>query len=225
MSRLPTGFDVARIGTQPLRSWWMDIDIEGEENIPATGGGIIAANHLSFIDSMLLMYGLGRPVTFLGKSEYMDSMVTRHVFPAVGMIPVDRSGSGIRHSLQIARNRIEAGELIGIFPEGTRSRDGLLHDGHNGVAHLSLKTATPIVPVGIIGTDQAMPVGRRVPGRSRIQVRVGAPIQPERLKGRSATVRMREELTNQVMDSIAELSGQRRADDGPAATQREMTSA
>ncbi len=190
----------------------MDIDVQGLENIPDTGGAVIAANHLSFIDSMLLMYGLGRPVTFLGKVEYMDSMVTRHVFPAVGMIPVDRSGSGIRHSLQVARSRIEAGELIGIFPEGTRSRDGLLHEGHNGVAHLSLKTGAPIIPVGIVGTDRAMPVGRRLPSRSHVQVKVGSPIDPERLPGRSASVRMREQLTTKVMSSIGELSGQERAE-------------
>lgn len=212
MSRFPNGFDVARIGTQPLRSWWMDIDVEGAENIPESGGGVVAANHLSFIDSMLLMYGLGRPVTFLGKAEYMDSLVTRHIFPAVGMIPVDRSGSAIRQSLQAARSRIEDGELVGIFPEGTRSRDGFLHEGHNGAAHLALKTGVPIIPVGIVGTDRAMPVGRRLPGRSRVQLRVGAPINPGTLSGRSATVRARQELTSAVMDSIAQLSGQPRAE-------------
>lgn len=210
-SGLRISFDIGRLGTHPLRSWWMDVDVVGAENLPESDGGIIAANHLSFIDSMLLMYGIGRPVTFLGKVEYMDSMVTRHVFPAVGMIPVDRSGSGIRRSLQEARNRIEEGELVGIFPEGTRSRDGLLHDGHNGVAHLSLKTGAPIIPVGLVGTDKAMPVGDRVPGRAPVQVNIGTPIVPDPDRGRSASVRMREALTSQVMDSIADLSGQVRA--------------
>lgn len=192
----------------------MDVDVVGAENLPESEGGIIAANHLSFIDSMLLMYGLQRPVTFLGKVEYMDSVVTRHVFPAVGMIPVDRSGSGIRRSLQEARSRIEEGELVGIFPEGTRSRDGLLHDGHNGVAHLSLKTGAPIIPVGLIGTDKAMPVGDRIPGRAPVQIKIGAPIKPDIQRGRSASVRMREALTTEVMASIAELSGQTRAPGG-----------
>lgn len=216
MATTGSAFELVRIGTHPLRSWWMDIDVQGAENLPAFGGGIVAANHLSFIDSMLLMYGLDRPVTFLGKVEYMDSLATKHVFPAVGMIPVDRSGSGIRRSLQEARRRIGKGELVGIFPEGTRSRDGLLHEGHNGVAHLSLKTGAPIIPVGIVGSDQAMPVGSRLPGRAPVQIRVGAPIGPGAHRGRRASVRVREQLTTEVMDSIASLSGQRRCVVEPA---------
>ena len=190
----------------------LPVDIEGAENLPESGGGIVAAIHLSFIDSMLLMYGLSRPVTFLGKVEYMDSAITRHVFPAVGMIPVDRSGSGIRTSLQEARRRIDAGELVGIFPEGTRSRDGRLHEGHNGVAHLSLKTGAPIMPVGIVGTDVALPIGGRLPERSaRVRIRIGRPIEPERRSGRCASVRARTALTDAVMEAIKRLSGQDRA--------------
>lgn len=213
MNATGAAFGLVRIGTHPLRSRWMNIEWSGTENLPEFGGGIVAANHLSFVDSMLLMYGMERPVTFLGKVEYMDSLVTRHVFPAVGMIPVDRSGSGVRRSLQEARRRIEHGELVGIFPEGTRSRDGLLHEGHNGVAHLSLKTGAPIIPIGIAGTDEAMPIGSRLPGRSPVQIRVGAPIGPGAHRGRSASVRVREQLTAEVMDSIAALSGQERAVD------------
>ncbi len=212
MSGPRVAIDTARVITHPLRQWWMDVEIEGAEHIPDLGGAIIAANHLSFIDSMLLMYGLQRPVTFMGKVEYMESFATRHLFPAVGMIPVDRTGSGIRSSLQEARRRIDAGELLGIFPEGTRSRDGLLHEGHNGVAHLSLKTGAPIIPVGIRGTDAALPVGTRMPARSPIMIRVGAPIVRHANDSRVAGVRVRQELTSEVMNAIARLSGQARAD-------------
>ncbi len=81
------------LATKPVRERWLDVDVRNAENVPSFGGAIIAANHLSFIDSMMLMYGLDRPVSFVGKAEYLDSFVTRNVFPAIGMIPVDRSRS------------------------------------------------------------------------------------------------------------------------------------
>ncbi len=212
MRRRQVAFAVGRGATLPLREWWLDVTIVGEENLPEFGGGVLAANHLSFIDSMLLMYGLGRPVTFLGKVEYMDTFATRHLFPAVGMIPVDRSGTSIGTSLREARRRIESGELVGVFPEGTRSRDGLLQPGHNGVAHLSLKTDAPIIPIGLVGTDSALPIGSKRPQRTPIEVRLGAPIGPGGRGGRSPSMRQRRELTAEVMDSIAALSGQPRAE-------------
>lgn len=201
---------LARSATRPIRNWWLDVEIENREIVPDFGGAIIAANHLSFIDSMLLMYGLDRPVSFLGKVEYMDSLVTRSLFPAVGMIPVDRAGKGLASSLREARRRLDAGELVGIFPEGTRSRDGRLHPGHSGVAHLLLQTGCPIVPVGITGTDVAQPVGSRALRRAPITIRIGPLIGPGRARGR-VTVRDRIALTDEVMASIAALSGQTRA--------------
>lgn len=199
---------VTRAATHPLREWWLDVEIENANIVPEFGGAIIAANHLSFIDSMLLMYGLGRPVSFLGKVEYMDSFVTRSLFPAVGMIPVDRSGCGLAGSLREARRRLENGELVGIFPEGTRSRDGRLHPGHSGVAHLLLQTGCPVVPVGIIGTDRAQPVGDRRIRRTPITIRVGPLIGPARASGARPTMRDRLAVTDEVMASIASLSGQ-----------------
>lgn len=213
MERRSVTHAVAKTATVPVRDWWLDVTVENPEIVPDTGGAIIAANHLSFIDSMLLMYGLGRPVSFLGKVEYMDSFMTRHLFPAVGMIPVDRSGRGIGASLKEARKRLEAGELVGIFPEGTRSRDGLLHPGHSGVAHLLLQTGCPIVPVGLVGTDDALPIGSRRLQRDPITVKIGPLIGPPHLGGRRPTMRDRVALTDEVMASIAALSGQTRVDE------------
>ncbi len=198
----------AGVITGPFRDRWLDVTFEGEENIPDHGGVIIAANHLSFIDSMLLMYGLERPVSFLGKAEYMDSPLTKRLFPATGMIPVDRSGKGVATSLRAAQRRIEDGEVVGIFPEGTRSRDGRLHRGHTGTAHLALKSGAPIVPAGLIGTAEALPPGGRVPLRTPITVRFGAPIgRPPQLGLRHGR-ESRQALTDEVMASIAALSGQ-----------------
>ena len=202
------------LATQPVRERWLDVDIRNAENVPSFGGAIIAANHLSFIDSMLLMYGLDRPVSFVGKAEYLDSFVTRNVFPAIGMIPIDRSGRGLATTLRECRKRLDDGELVGIFPEGTRSRTGHLQEGHSGVAHLSLVSGAPIVPVGIVGTDEALPIGERRLRRSPITINIGRMIGPRPEVGRPS-MRDRLELTDEVMQSIASLSGQVRETSAP----------
>lgn len=195
-----------------LRRVWLDVNLEGAENVPDHGGVLLASNHLSFLDSVLLMYALPRRVTFLGKAEYMTSPATRVLFPRAGMIPVDRSGRSIQQSLGFAGDLLDDGEIVGIFPEGTRSRDGRLHRGHTGAAHLALKGRVPIVPVGITGTDLAQPPGARVPRRGApITLRFGAPIDPGRWVTRRLTASTKRELTDELMDAIAALSGQPRA--------------
>ncbi len=205
---------VARVATAPLRRWWLDVRFEGTENIPTDGGVVIAANHLSFIDSMLMMYGLERPVDFLGKADYLDSFVTRHLFPALGMIPVDRTGRGVASSLRAAQRRVARGEIVGIFPEGTRSRDGRLHRGHNGVAHLALRTGAPIVPAAVLGTDRVLPPGGRIPRRQpTVTIRFGAPIGPPPMVGGRHGRSARQALTDEVMATIAAMSGPEIADE------------
>lgn len=198
-----------RILSAPLRRRWLDVVFDGEGNVPVDGPAILAANHLSFIDSPLLMTGLDRPVVFLGKAEYMVNPVARHLFPRLGMIPVDRSGRGVSGALTRAGDVLRDGGLLGIFPEGTRSRDGRLGCGQLGAAHLALTTGAPIVPLGIVGSDAAMPVGQRVPSRGRrIVVRVGAPIDLGPYRALPRTRRTKRALTDEVMASIAQLSGQ-----------------
>ena len=200
-----------RRATAPLHRGWLDVAREGLENVPDHGGVIFAANHLSFIDSVLLMYSCRRQVTFLGKAEYLTMPATRRLFPAAGMIPVDRSGRGVGKSLGLAVDRLRAGEIVGIFPEGTRSRDGLLHEGHVGVGHLALKSGAPIVPIGILGTEVAMPPDSLIPRRTPITLRFGAPIDLGRWTGQRPTGAVKREITDEVMDAIAGLSGQRRS--------------
>lgn len=214
-------YRATRIASSPLRRLWLDIRLEDEANVPGTGGVVLAANHLSFLDSVLLMYSLPRQVSFLGKAEYLARWPSRKLFPAAGMIPVDRSGRGVVQSLDWAANRLRSGGVVGIFPEGTRSRDGLLHEGHAGVAHLALRTGAPIVPVGIIGSDVAQPPGARVPVRgTTVRLRFGSPIDLGRWAGRPPTGTTRREITAEVMDAIGALSGQARASDGQTAPVR-----
>lgn len=202
----------------PLRNGWLRVQHVGRENVPVDGPVVLAANHLAFIDSPLLMFGLGRPVTFLGKAEYLQHPVARQLFPAAGMLPLDRSGRNSRVTLDRVAEILSAGGVIGLHPEGTRSRDGLLHPGHAGVAQIALRSGAPIVPVALVGTDQAQPVGRIVPRfRSTVEVRYGAPIGLGRWADARRSAQSRRELTEEVMASIAALSGQDRAESGQTA--------
>lgn len=189
--------------------------VEGLGNIPASGGAIISANHRSFFDTPLLMTMTPRAVTFLGKAEYMDRRLTRYLFPALGMVPINRNAA--RESmaaLATAAQLLADGQLVGIYPEGTRSRDGDLHRGHSGVAHLAFMTGAPIIPVGLIGTETVQPIGANVPRpfRGPVRVRFGTPIFPADYRS-GGNRRRRRQLIDDVMASIATMTDQRRSDD------------
>jgi flavin-binding protein dodecin len=143
----------------------------------------------------------------------MDSWKTRRLFPALGLIPIDRAGSRrAMDALGIAANALTSGNVLGIYPEGTRSRDGLLHKGHTGVAQLALMTGAKIVPVGLIGTDRIQPVGAKVPRPFRRgELRFGLPIDPLSYGG--PTRRRRQQLTADLMESIRLLCGRPTSDD------------
>ncbi len=193
-----------RVLTHPFRSAWFDLQFDGLENVPATGPVILAPNHLSFLDSALLMFQLPRKVVFLGKAEYMNSRKTRF-FRAAGMIPVDRSGKGLVTTLGLAADVLDAGGVIGVFPEGTRSRDGLVHRGHTGAAHLAQRTNAALIPVGIVGTDAIQPPGARFPARGgSVVMRFGAPLD---IAGDETGASGRQAITDRLMQSIALLAG------------------
>jgi 1-acyl-sn-glycerol-3-phosphate acyltransferase len=182
--------------------------VEGEEHLPAAGAAIIAANHLSFFDSVVLALAVPRPLRFVGKAEYLDHWPTRRLFPALGMIPVERRSPRQAYgALRAAAQVLEADELFAVYPEGTRSHDGTLQEGHNGVGHLSVTTGASIIPAGIVGTDRIQPKGTRVPRPFRpATVRFGSPIDPHRYDGSRRECRRR--ITRDVMSAIGELSGQ-----------------
>src|SRR5687768_13855502 len=143
--------------------------VEGLHHVPATGPVIVASNHLSFIDSVVIPVVVPRKVAFLAKSDYftgtgVKGALTRAWFEGLGMLPVDRDDTGsAMASLETALAVLARGEAFGIYPEGTRSRDGRLYRGRTGVAHLALTARCPVVPVGLKGTDELQPVGSNVP--------------------------------------------------------------
>ncbi len=192
--------------------------VRGLENVPREGGVLLASNHRSFVDSVVIPVVVPREVVFLAKSEYFTGTgvrgaVSRAWFSGLGMLPVDRDDTGAAMaSLGVAREVLERGGAFGIYPEGTRSRDGRLYRGRTGAAHLALATGVPIVPVGLTGTERLQPVGARLPRLVPITVEFGAPIVTA---GRGEGVplgRARRELTDEVMDAIAALTGQERAE-------------
>ncbi len=191
------------------RLW--DIEMTGYDRLPVDGPAILCPNHISFFDSAILTFTLPRNISFVGKAEYMDSWKTKFIFPAMGMIPIDRSGGGKSDSaLDAARGVLERGELFGIYPEGTRSRDGNLHKGRTGAARLAMQIGCPIYPVGIVGTDLIQPPGARAPKlRKSCAVHIGRPITPERYANRGAEHLAWRSMMDEVMYEIREMTGQK----------------
>jgi 1-acyl-sn-glycerol-3-phosphate acyltransferase len=185
------------------------VKVEGRENVPKRGPVILASNHRSFLDSIFLPLVLRRRVTFVAKAEYFDDPKTAWFFRGVGQIPIRREGgSASERALASAGEVLTGGGVFGIYPEGTRTRDGFLHRGHTGAARLSMRTNTPIVPVGLIGTDEVQPVDKRMPRLfRRVTVRFGEPLDPGRYHDYDVEHLALRELTDEVMYEIAQLSG------------------
>ena len=193
------------------RLW--DLEIEGRENIPTNGPAIITPNHLSFCDSIFVPAALPRRVWAVGKGEYMDSWKTRHIFPAMGMIPVDRSGGdAAQAALDTAATVLDKGLLFMIYPEGTRSRSGFLHKGRTGAARLALRCNAPIIPTGHVGTMNVQPPDTFVmKPNKQVTVRFGEPMWIQDY-GAVEDPRTLRRFTDAVMFEIAQLSGQKYVD-------------
>lgn len=204
-------YTVAKAVLVPTFRFLWKITTEGLHNVPAEGPAIIAPNHISVLDSFFVPAVLPRRVTYVGKAEYMDDWKTRYVFPAIGMIPIDRAGGdSSTKALDAAARVLGAGELFGIYPEGTRSRDPRhLHKGHTGVARLALRTGAPIVPVGIIGSDAIQPPDAKMPKVfRRVHIRFGRPVSVDRYADRVDDHMLCRQITDEVMYEIRNLSGQ-----------------
>lgn len=192
--------------------------IEGLEHIPESGAAIVAGNHLSFADHFLMPAIIKRRITFLAKAEYftgpgLKGRLTAAFFRSAGQIPVDRSGkeagrAAIREGLGVLRR----GELLGIYPEGTRSHDGRLYKGKVGVAAMALKAQAPVVPCAMIGTFEAQPPGQKIPKMHRVTIRFGRPLDFSRYIGMDDEKAILRAVTDEIMYAILELSGQEYVD-------------
>ncbi|MCB1249447.1 MAG: 1-acyl-sn-glycerol-3-phosphate acyltransferase [Acidimicrobiales bacterium] len=207
-------YPVAKAILTPVFSFLWRIEVEGVEHIPASGPAIIAPNHISVLDSFMVPAALPRRITYVGKAEYLDDWKTSYLFPAMGMIPIDRAGGdSAQAALDTAASLLDAGELFGIYPEGTRARDGKLHKGHTGAARLALRCNCPIVPVGIQGTDVVQPPDAKFPKPfEHVRIRFGRPISVEKYRDRADDRLVLRQIIDEVMYEIRELSGQEYVD-------------
>ena len=192
--------------------------IKGAEKIPGTGPAILASNHLAVIDSFFLPLMIEREVVFVGKADYFTGKGFKGAFvkwfmTRVGTIPIDRSGGKkSQAALQKGLARLQSGELFGIYPEGTRSPDGRLYRGKTGVARLALRSGAPVIPVAMIGTNIAQPIGTKIPRLHRIGVVIGDPLDFSRYQGMEDDRYVLRAITDEIMYSLMSLSGQEYVD-------------
>lgn len=173
------GYWVLKAVLTPVFFLLYRVRVEGRQNVPRHGPAVLAANHRSFCDSFFLPLVLRRRVTFLAKAEYFDSPRTAWFFRAAGQIPIRREGGdAAERALETAREVLAAGQLLAIYPEGTRTMDGFVHKGRTGVARLSRECGVPVIPVGLEGTDEVQPVDKVYmrPFRT-VTVRFGEPMR------------------------------------------------
>ncbi|MET8978461.1 lysophospholipid acyltransferase family protein [Streptomyces sp. NPDC004539] len=202
----------------PVMRLWFRPQVEGIENIPGDGPVILAGNHLTFIDSMILPLVCDRQVFFIGKDEYvtgtsLKGRLMAWFFTGVGMIPVDRDGGrGGVAALMTGRRVLEEGKVFGIYPEGTRSPDGRLYRGRTGIARLTLMTGAPVVPFAMIGTDKLQPGGAGVPRPGKVTVRFGEAMEFSRYDGMGRDRYVLRAVTDSVMAEVMRLSGQEYVD-------------
>ncbi|MFJ7945573.1 lysophospholipid acyltransferase family protein [Streptomyces sp. NPDC096354] len=193
--------------------------IEGLEHIPEEGAAIVAGNHLSFSDHFLMPAIIKRRITFLAKAEYftgpgLKGRLTAAFFHSAGQIPVDRSGkeagqAAIREGLGV----LTKGELLGIYPEGTRSHDGRLYKGKVGVAVMAIKAQVPVVPCAMVGTFEIQPPGKVVPRIKQVTIRFGEPLDFTRYAGMENQKAAIRAVTDEIMYAILGLSGQEYVDE------------
>jgi 1-acyl-sn-glycerol-3-phosphate acyltransferase len=206
--------------------------VKGLENVPETGPAILASNHLSFADSFFLPLVLPRRITFLAKSDYftgsgLKGRLTAAFFRGAGQVPVDRTGGRASDAaLQTGLRILNRGELLGIYPEGTRSPDGRLYRGKTGVARMALEAGVPVIPVVMVDTEKVQPIGSKLPRNlRRVGVIFGPTLDFSRYEGMSTDRFVLRSVTDEIMYELMRLSGQEYADVYAATMKERLTAA
>ncbi|MBG6225953.1 1-acyl-sn-glycerol-3-phosphate acyltransferase [Arthrobacter sp. CAN_A2] len=208
-------YDLTRSATRGLIAGLCRPTVEGLRNVPEDGPFIVAPNHLSFLDSVLVQALMPRPVAFFAKAEYftgtgVKGALMKGFFEGVGSIPVERGQQAASvQALRTLLDLLEQGDGVGIYPEGTRSRDGRLYRGRTGVGWLALTTGAPVLPVGLIGTDALQPAGGKGLRPQHFTLRIGEPLVFAKT-GPGHPLPARRSATDAIMDGIAALTGQER---------------
>ena len=193
--------------------------VQGLENIPEEGAAILASNHLSFSDSIFLPIKVPRKITFLAKSEYFTGKgirgkATAAFFKGAGQVPVERNGGNAsKAAIETGVRILREGNLLGIYPEGTRSPDGRLYRGKTGVARMALEARVPVIPIAMMNTDKVQPIGKTRPNFNvNVGIKIGKPLDFSRYYGMEEDRFVLRSLTDQIMYEIMVLSGQEYVD-------------
>ena len=183
--------------------------VVGIENVPTTGGYVLAGNHVSHLDPVLLWCVVPHKTHFIARSELFDVPVVGWIIRRVYAFPISR-GSADRQAIQRATDLLNLGEPVGMFPEGTRqalgdgSKVAALGEAHSGVAFIAIRAGVPVVPVGISGTEKALPRGAKFPRLARVTVCFGPPVMPEDFTQASRKERTAA-MTTEIMSRVAAL--------------------
>jgi 1-acyl-sn-glycerol-3-phosphate acyltransferase len=204
---------ITRVLFPPIIRVLFAATIIGRGNMPAKGGVILASNHLSFFDSVIITLLSRRPVSFLAKAEYFTGKgfkgwLSKRFFESIDAIPVNRrSASAAQDALDSGLARLVDGESFAMYPEGTRSLDGRLYRGKTGVAWLALTAGVPVIPVALIGTDKIQPVGTKGIRLAKLRIEYGQPMDLSTY-GEASSGKARREATDAIMIEIQKMSGQ-----------------
>ncbi len=185
--------------------WLFHTRVIGIENVPP-GGAILAGNHVSYLDPILLWCAAPRRTHFMAKQEFWDAGIVGKFLDRLWSFPVKR-GEGDRAAITRATALLQAGELVGIFPEGTRAEGPgqELGSAHGGVAFIALRASAPVVPVAFVGTDKAWPRGQRLPKRAPVTIAIGEPIDTSAVAPEAGRKERVAVLTTHIMDAISEV--------------------
>jgi len=207
-------YRAAELLVSPVLRAYFRPTVTGIENVPRVGAGIVAANHLSASDEVFTPITARRQVLYFAKAEYFTTpglrgRLTGWLFTEMGLVPVDRDNPRAAAStIDIGAELLASGKLLGIYPEGTRSPDGRLHKFRTGVARLALRTGAPVIPVGLVGTNEVLPAGERRWRRVPLEVHYGSPLSfPGRAEDERSSRALRE-VTEVIREAVQKLSGQ-----------------
>lgn len=198
----------------PFLRVWNRPTYKGGEKVPDQGAAIMASNHLAVMDSFFFPLVLKRQITFLAKKEYFTGTgivgrIQRFFFGNTGQVPIDRkSGDAAQDALDAAVKVLNRGDVLGMYPEGTRSADGRLYRGKSGLARVALLTGVKIYPVAMLGTAEANPIGSWIPRPRKVGVVIGDPLDPEDYRDRGDEYACSRALTDDLMMALQKLSGQ-----------------
>ena len=206
-------YPIIRIALKPFISLWVK-EAKGIENLPHKGAAILAANHSSYLDHLIIGYFLlnqvNRKFHFLSKKEHFDGALSRAWHTHVGAIPIDREKKG-KKALRMAIKALDEQKIIVLYPEGTRTLDGKLQRAKTGIARLALASGAPVIPIGLIGTFEILPKGKNIPRFRRASISIGKPIYFDDYYNKKMSKKILRQATNKIMKEIAKLSNKKYA--------------